>query len=59
MKIDKETILPGEILPGVQICPFGTWPKAEKQDQVCDEESLRAVVDAWTAAGSRVILCVF
>ena len=52
-------IAPGEVLPGVQICPFGTWPKAGKPDQVCDAAALAAVVDAWRAADEKEVLCDF
>lgn len=59
MRIEKETVQPGEVVPGVQICPFGTWPKAEKRDQVCDAATLQAVVDAWKEDGEREVLCDF
>lgn len=59
MNISKSTIAPGEVLPGIQICPIGTWPHAGKPDQVCDISTLQAVVDSWRAVGSMEVLCDF
>ncbi len=59
MKIDKKNVSPGETLPAVQICPLGSWPKAGRAAQLCDESALRAVVDGWIARGRPEILCDF
>lgn len=58
MEIQKETVAPGEILPGVQLCPIGDWPKGEIV-QHCDRAALEAVVAGWKAAGSKEILMDF
>lgn len=58
MKIDRDSISPGETLQGVQICPFGEFPNGDRP-QHCTREALAEVVADWTANGAREILCDF
>lgn len=58
MKIEKQTIAPGETVAGVQICPVGDFPNGENP-QHCSEDALRFVVEDWIANGRREILCDF
>ena len=57
-EITKETVQPGEILPGVLLCPFGDFPKGETV-QVCDSKAFANLVAAWDADGQKEILCDF
>jgi len=57
IKIEKE-IVPGETVPGVQICPFGEWP-GEKSAQVCDSKAFTQLIADWDAAGAKEILMDF
>lgn len=54
----KETVAPGEIIPAVQLCPIGNWPKGEIM-QHCDRAALEAVVAGWKAVGAKEILMDF
>ena len=58
MKINRQTIQPGETVLGVQICPIGEYPRGDKQ-QHCTEEALKGVVADWESGGRREILCDF
>lgn len=57
-EITKETVQPGEILPGVLLCPYGDFPKGETV-QVCDSKAFANLVAAWDADGKKEILCDF
>lgn len=57
-EITKETVQPGEILPGVLLCPYGDFPKGETV-QICDSKAFANLVAAWDADGQKEILCDF
>ena len=53
-----ETIQPGDVLPAVQLCPFGNFP-GEKSMQVCDRAAFEQLIADWRANGSKEILMDF
>ena len=53
-----ETIKPGDVLPAVQLCPFGNFP-GEKSMQVCDRAAFEQLIADWRANGSKEILMDF
>lgn len=62
MENEKE-ILPdvidtGDVLVGVQICPFGEFAKGSV-NQVCDRTAFEQIVRAFEGGGSKEVLCDF
>ena len=53
-----ETVQPGEVLPAVQLCPFGNFP-GEKTMQVCDRQAFEQLIADWRTNGSKEILMDF
>lgn len=53
-----KTVLPGDILPAVQLCPFGNF-HGEKTMQVCDRAAFEQLIADWKANGSKEILMDF
>lgn len=57
IKLEK-AISAGEVLPRVQICPFGDYMNGEK-NQVCDAKAFTNLIASWDVAGAPEILCDF
>ena len=53
-----ETIRPGDVIPAVQLCPFGNFP-GEKSMQVCDRQAFEQLIADWRANGAKEILMDF
>jgi len=53
-----ETVKPGDVVAGVQICPFGNF-KGEKSLQVCDRAAFEQLLADWQANGAKEILMDF
>ena len=53
-----ESVQCGDVLAGVQLCPFGEWPNGATVQQ-CDEIAFNKLIADWWTRGGKEIICDF